>query len=128
MAPAAGFLVNEADENFGALDGSEIDDDVAHGFIIVAGGLEEDLLAVGADEFDAGTGETAAADKKGGVGLGGPERSGSERALRGVAADFVSADPEIAVMIAFHVAAAGGNGIALVGLGIEGVAGGGPIL
>jgi hypothetical protein len=64
VAPTTAFLIDETDEDFFALNGMEIGNDRSKVFAIVAGGFEDDLLIVGANEFDASVCVRASRDQK----------------------------------------------------------------
>src|ERR1051326_8670486 len=128
VAPAATFLIDEANEDFFAFDGMEIGDDRAKVFAVVTGGFEDDFLIVGADRFDAGFGRRAASHQKSGERLSNLEGFRSECALRAVAEDFVAADPIIPLMLATHVGTASRYCIAFDRLLIESSTRSGPVL
>src|SRR5262249_35003612 len=70
----------------------------------------------------------SAADEKRRPSMRHPERNRGERALRSVAVPFVAADPILALVLAFHIAAPPGDRVALDRLAAKSLALGRPIL
>ena len=66
VAPAAGALVDDADEDFAALDRLQIDDHRAEVFLVLAGRAVEDAVVVGRDDIDPRLPAAAAADEEAG--------------------------------------------------------------
>ena len=127
VPPAARGVVDQADEDLLAHVLRKVDDHRLQVLAVVAGNLEDHLIAVLANDLDARSAARAAADEEAGEGLRDLERHGGERALRPVASDLVRADPELAGVLAAHVAAAVMNGVSLDRLPGEGLAFGRPV-
>src|SRR4051794_14390338 len=123
----AAFLVNDANENIFALNRSQVGDNRPEGLALSAGGLEKDFLVVRPDKFHTGfvAGTTPNAETR--VRLGDFEGDRGQRALGLVARNFESSDPVIALVVAAHIGATGGDGIALDGLARECLAGCDPV-
>src|SRR5262249_33077612 len=99
----AGVLVYEADEDFLAHLLAQVNGDAAEVLLLDAAGAREDLLGVGADQLDTGFRPRPAADEERRPRVRDLERHRREGALRLVAADFVGADPVVALVFALHV-------------------------
>ena len=113
------LAVNEADEDYFSDLILQVNDDGPQCFVFVAGGFVDDLLRVGANEFDPCRRPRSARDEETRPRLRDLERDGRQRAFRIVAELFESADPVIALVIAPHVIAARENGIAFDRLAFE---------
>src|SRR5207248_2096299 len=81
-----------------------------------------------AHQFRTGFRPRSAADEERRPGMRHPERHRRKRTLRLVAGAFVGADPVAALVLAFHVAAAWRDRVALDRLASEGGTLGGPVL
>ena len=120
VSPAAAFLVHEADENFLAQMFMQVHNDRPQILAVVTGGFENDFVRVGTNEFHTGILVRATGDQEARERLRKFEPYGCKRALRLVSADFKSADPIVAAMLAFHIAPAAGDCVALNGLFFKG--------
>src|SRR5690349_803573 len=107
---------------------SEIDGDPAQVLFIDAGGAGDDLLGVVPDQLDVGFRTCSAADQERRPRMPYPKCHGRERALRSIAVQLVAADPVIALVLAFHVAAPPGDRVALDRLAAKCLALGRPVL
>jgi hypothetical protein len=107
---------------------AEIDDDAAEVLLVETAGAVEDFIAWLVNDFDAGIGVDAAADEEGSPGVGDLEGGGRQLTAGPVVVFLPAADPELALVLAAHVAAAGVDRVALDGLAGERLAVEGPVL
>src|SRR5581483_7542880 len=96
VAPTAGGLIDDANEDSATLDRLQIDDHGAQVLLVLARRAVEDAVVVGGDDIDACLPAAATADKETGVRMRDFEGGAGERALRQIAELFVAADPELA--------------------------------
>ena len=128
MAPVTGVFVNDADVNFLALQVPQVDCDALQFLGFLAAGAKNQHLRVGPDDLHTSVRVRSAGDQKTSPGMRDLEGDAGEHADRRILDFLVTADPVIALMLAAHVAASGGDGVALDRLALEGGAGGGPVL
>src|SRR5205814_885786 len=128
MAPVPGMLIDQADENLLVHVRPQVDGDAAEVLFLDAGSARQDFLGVIADQLDTRLRPRAAADEERRPRMRHLERHRGERALRLVAVQLVAADPVLALVVALHVAAALGDGVALDRLALERLTLGGPVL
>ena len=130
MSPAARDVVDEANENFLADQLFQIHHMRKQCFQIFSAGGEEDLLVGRLDQFNPRLFVPPAVEQEAAPGLRHLESRRGERPSRRVAQEFISADPILTRKIGMLVGAERTLGIdfSLVGLLVERLAGGRPIL
>src|ERR1043166_6256258 len=129
VAPGTCLVVGDADEHFLAHIRREVGHDRGQVLGFVArGAINGPLSSVFFDEqLDLGRVVFSARDEEARPTMSDLEGRGGERSLGVVPMCFKSADPVIAMVIAVHVVAAFGNGVALDRLLIESISSGGPV-
>src|SRR4029079_15436240 len=122
VSPVACLIVDETDENLPADVTVQVNDDAAEVLLIDPARTVHHLVVPLVHQFDASVEGSPAAAEERRPGVRDLEGDGGEFAARPIAIFLVAANPEVSLVLAAHIAAAGVDGIALDWLADKGVA------